>query len=233
MNEGTVHDQRQTMPDWTQLLADRRFGLMQSEPYPVVAPIAVEAVLEIIMVCADHGFNVLPMGSGSSFAPNHELKRDRTLALSTLRMHSASRLDSGFLHIESGISLSTLLGENYQGDRKTLGGLLCAKGNSLARELALEVAQRIRRIEVADARGNLVAYAGPASPNYVASPTSSLFLESRGKAGVVIGMELNATELPIVICKKSLNTLGEGKVNQVLSRQFANRLVEPASLFDW
>lgn len=222
-----------SMANWQELFGDGIYGLMQEKPYPVAAPATVEAAAEILQECARAGWRVLPLGSGSSFPANFSLRSDRTFAITTSRLRDVSRTEFGRVFCQAGAPVNKVLLPESDVERKTIGGLLCGTGDGATRNAARELWQRTVRLVVADARGRCNSLAGPASSNYALSHGSSLFVESRGKAGLVLGIELDAADLPVELEQRQLCTASEEQLPVAVSRQMSFRTCDTTSLFDW
>jgi len=219
--------------NWQEQFGDEPFGLMQEKPYPVAAPATVEAVALILAECARIGWRVLPLGSGSSFPANFSLRSDRTFAITTSRLREISREESGCVYCQPGAPVSKVLLLANKVERKTMGGLLCGTGDTATRNAARELWQRTHSVIVGDGRGRFNKLAGPAAANYALSHGSSLLLESRGKAGIVVGIELDATDLPVELGNRSLCAMSDEQIPVAVSKQMSYRTVDATSLFDW
>ncbi|MBK6766855.1 MAG: FAD-binding oxidoreductase [bacterium] len=219
--------------DWREQLQDDAYGLMQEKPYPVAAPLSLAALAEILQECVRVGWRVLPLGSGSSFPANFALRNDRTFAISMSRLRDVIRLESGRVYCQAGAPLRKVLLLENPVERKTIGGLLCGTGDMVTRNAARELWQRTRNVVVTDAKGRINTLSGPAAANYSLSHGSSLLVESRGKAGIVVGLELDATELPVELGKRSLCAASDEQLPFAVSRQVSLRTIDATSLFDW
>ncbi|MCB9357112.1 MAG: FAD-binding oxidoreductase [Calditrichaeota bacterium] len=221
------------MIEWQETLGEKRFGLRQTTPFPVAVPDDPNAMAEIVRLCAETGYRVLPMGSGSSFPDNFSLKSDRTFAIAASRLRGTGRTESGYAYCGAGAPIDVILGDAAETERKTAGGLLCGKSNAHSRRAALELWQRIRRIDVISSRGELMSFSGPASPAFHLNLSGSILIESRGKLGIVIGVEFDAARFPLVLDTRTLCSSAGSRIEPVISRGPAVRTLDSVSLFDW
>ncbi len=60
-----------------------------------------------------------------------------------------------------------------------------------------------------------------------------MIVESRGKAGILIGLELDAAELPIELGKRTLCSVSDANLGTAVSKQVSYRTLDATSLFDW
>lgn len=219
--------------NWSEQFQDAAFGLMQEKPYPVAAPNSIEALVEIIQTCASVGWRMLPLGSGSSFPPNFALKTERTFALTTSKLKEVSRLENGRVFCQAGALVNKVLLTETPVERKTLGGLLCGTGTSATRSAGRELWQKVQSVVLADSKGRLNTLPGPAAANYGLGHASSVIVESRGKAGILVGLELGATELPVELGKRVLCSVSDENLGTAVSKQVSYRTLDATSLFDW
>lgn len=219
--------------NWTEQFQDAAFGLMQEKPYPVAGPNSIEALVEIIQTCASIGWRILPLGSGSSFPPNFALKTERTFAVTTSRLKEVSRLENGRVFCQAGAPVSKVLLIETPIERKTIGGLLCGTGNSSTRNSSRELWQKTQSIVLADSKGRLSTLPGPTAASYALGHASSVIVESRGKAGILVGIELDATELPVEIGRRMLCSSSDENHGTGVGKQVSYRTLDATSLFDW
>lgn len=218
---------------WSERFGAAEYGLMQERPYPVVSPSTVEALAEIVQECSERNWRVLPLGHGSSFPENFSLKTERTFAIATSKLRELSRLSNGRMFCHPGASVQKVLLTEAPIQRKTIGGLICGSGDLVTREAARNFWHRVYCVELIDSKGRTVVQAGPASPQYFLSASASLLLESRGKAGILVGIEFCGDELPLDLGRRSLLASGTESLSSPISRQVSYRGADALSLFDW
>lgn len=219
--------------NWAERFQDAEFGFMQERPYPVASPVTVEAMSAIVHECAEENWRVLPLGSGSSFSPNFSLKTDRTFAITTSRMREVSRLSNGRMYCQPGTLVQKLLLSDQPIQRKTIGGLICGMGDHATRNSARSFWQTVHCLELIDSKGRTVVMQGPASAQYALGASSALLLESRGKAGIIVGIEFCADVLPIDLGRKTLCSSAVENIASPIGRQVSFRSADSLSLFDW
>jgi FAD/FMN-containing dehydrogenase len=221
--------------DWAEKLSETDYGLMQTNPYPVASPSTVDALSDIVRLCVESNWRVLPLGSGSSFPENFALKSDRTFAIATTKLREVSRLSNGRVYCQPGVLANKIILSDDMLQRKTLGGLICGSGDLKTRNAAKSFWQAVQCVELIDAKGRTVVVAGPASAQYPLSARAAMLLESRGKAGFVVGIEFCADELPVDLDSKQLSAtvVGTENVSSPVSRQLSYRGADALSLFDW
>ncbi|MBK6910104.1 MAG: FAD-binding protein [bacterium] len=219
--------------NWAERFGDATFGFLQERPYPVASPASVEAVQQIVQACADENWRVLPLGQGSSFPPNFALRSERVFAVITSRLRDVERLPNGRMLCGPGVPVQKLIVTEQLVERKTIGGLLCGVGDAVTRSAARSFWQLVHSVELLDSKGQVMALAGPASPQYLLGASAAMLLESRGKSGIVIGVEFAADELPFELGRKSLLSGQSEQLPYAVSRQVSNRQADTLSLFDW
>lgn len=216
-----------------EFFGDAQFGMLQERPYPVAAPQSLEAVQYILQTCAENNWRVLPLGQGSSFPPNFALRSERVFAVMLNRLKSVERMSSGRILCGPGTPVAKVLLTEQPLERKTIGGLICGMGDAATRGAARLFWQLVYSVEMLDSRGQVVVMSGPASPQFLLSASSSLVLESRGKAGVLTAVEFCTDQLPFELKAKSLMSGQTEQLTPVISRQVGYRQVDALSLFDW
>lgn len=219
--------------NWAEKFSAPEFGLMQEKPYPVASPVTVEALAAIVQACSELNWRVLPLGQGSSFPTNFSLRSERTFAVSTAKLREMSRLSNGRTYCQPGVPIQRILVSEHLLQRKTIGGLICGTGDNETRNTARSFWQSVHCIELIDSKGRTVVMPGPSSTLYHLCPSSLILLESRGKAGIVVGIEFCVDELPFVIGAKKLGTTASDSLSSPLSRQASVRSADALSLFDW
>jgi len=219
--------------NWSERFSGAEFGFMQERPYPVASPAHVEALAEIVQECAEQNWRVLPLGQGSSFPPNFSLRTERTFAITTTRLRDVSRLSNGRMYCQPGLAIQKVLLSDHPLQRKTIGGLICGTGDVATRDAARVFWQTVQCIELIDAKGRTAVLPGPASAQFSLGASSSVLLESRGKAGIIVGIEFCADELPLQMGPKKLGTTSTENLSSPISRQVSVRSADALSLFDW
>lgn len=219
--------------NWEERLSSSDYGLMQLAPYPVASPVNVDALVGIVQQCAELNWRVLPIGQGSSFPQNFSLRSERTFAISTSKLREICRLTNGRTYCQPGTPVQRVLISDHPLHRKTIGGFLCGGGDSSARNAVRSFWHTIQCLEVIDAKGRTMALPGPASPQFQLGPSSSILIESRGKAGIIVGIEFCADELPIDTTTKKLVSTATDTLTSPLSRQASVRSADALSLYDW
>jgi FAD/FMN-containing dehydrogenase len=219
--------------DWAEKLDDPVYGLMQLTPYPVASPSTVDALAQIVVLCAEANWRVLPLGTGSSFPENFALKSERTFAIATSKLRDVARLTNGRIYCQPGVPANKVVLGDDALQRRTIGGLICGAGDMSTRNAARSFWQTVHCVELIDAKGRTVVVHGPASAQFSLSARSSMLPESRGKAGFIVGIEFCADELPLELGTKTLGGTPAENLGSPVSRQLSYRGADALSLFDW
>lgn len=222
----------QTM-NWAERFSGAEFGFVQERPYPVASPVSVEALVEIVHECSEQNWRVLPLGQGSSFPPNFSLRTERTFAITTAKLRDIARLSNGRTYCQPGLAIQKVLLADQPLQRKTMGGLICGTGDQTTRNAARSFWQTVQCVEVIDAKGRTIVLPGPACAQYTLGASSTMLLESRGKAGIVVGIEFCTDELPMQLGTKKLSSTSTENLSSPISRQVSVRSADALSLFDW
>jgi FAD/FMN-containing dehydrogenase len=174
-------------------------SVLQESPYPVIAPTTVEAAAACVRAARDHHFNVLVLGSGSSFPPDFHVLRENLLALMTIRLTGTQRVNAFSTRVLAGTPVAAVVHGPKDGARKTLGGLLADTRDRAVDPVIRALWARATAVEVISASGelrrHLTATAGsPDDPG-----AAELFLGSRGRMGMITALEVSGPlplELP-------------------------------------
>ncbi len=218
---------------WTDEFGGAEFGLVQEKPYPVASPSTVDALAAIVQYCAEQGWRVLPMGLGSSFPSNFSLRTERTFAITTSRLREVSRLTNGRIYCQPGVAVQKVLLCEQTLQRSTIGGLICGSGDAATRNAGRLFWQLIHCVEMIDSKGRTVVLPGPSSPQSLLGASSTRLLESRGRAGILVGIEFCADELPLELGGKLLCSTSSDNLSSPIGRHASLRGADAMSLFDW
>ncbi len=171
-------------------------AVLQEAPYPVVAPTTIEAAAACVRAARSQHFNVLVLGSGSSFPPDFHVLRENLLALMTIRLTGAQQVSAFTTRVLAGTSAAAVVRGAKEYPRKTVGGLLADSRDRAADPVIRELWTRATALEVISSAGELrrhltVAVSSPDDPG-----TAELFLGSRGRLGMITALEVSG-RLPL------------------------------------
>lgn len=209
-------------------------SLLQDSPYAVVAPDTVELAAQIVRAARDCQFNIMVLGSGSTFPPDFTILRENLLALMTIRLSGVNPVSPFAARVLAGTPLSAIVQDGSVNSRRTIGGVLCDP-KSLASRPVRALWARIHAVEVMGKDGALRRFATSAAAGMDDPGTASLLLGSRGRLGLITAVELD-TPLPIVPGesdgeKRVGFDLGEGAA--ALAMKDVQPLLDPDGLFQW
>jgi FAD/FMN-containing dehydrogenase len=209
-------------------------GLRQEDPYPVAVPASVTEAVGCLCAARDYGFVVLPLGSGSSFPPDFALRRKNVLAVCTARLAGMERLSPFAVRLLAGTPVAGVL-RAVDTPRRTLGGLVCDTHRGHQAAVADALWRRVRRVELLDSRGEIVALAGPLCSSTGDSALASLLIGSRGRLGLVTAIEISGT-VPVAVENEMVprsDSLPAAAAQSVVARPDAQRIADESGLFQW
>jgi FAD/FMN-containing dehydrogenase len=212
-----------------------RESVLQKEPYPVVAPASAAGVTDAVTVAIKHGYTIMPIGSGSSFAADFAVTRPETVAIMSVRLFGVEAISGFAMRVLAGTPLSAIFHGAALPQRRTVGGFVCGS-RGLAEDAYLRwLWPRVRCIEMVTAAGETVRLCAETVADATHPPLASMLIGSRGRFGVVTAVEM-FPPLPIAIRTEHLEQqedIGESRGLSILEFNDLRSAFDKKGAFHW
>lgn len=208
-------------------------GLRQEQPYPVVVPQTAHEAVQCIRAARDHGYTVLPLGTGSSFSSDFSLRRDNVMAITTARLNGLEQVSPFATRVSSGTPISAIL-RGMEHSRKTVGGFICDAYRSANASGLHLLWSNVRLVESISGFGEYLSVKGPAAIGAAEPAVANIFIGSRGRIGFITAVEVSGL-IPIQIDaaiashSEAITSSSDCSISRVEIAHFA----DPAGLFQW
>jgi FAD/FMN-containing dehydrogenase len=218
-----------------EICASSRESVLQKEPYPVVAPGSVAGVTDAVRIAVKHGYTIMPIGSGSSFAADFAVGRPETMAIMSVRLFGVEAISGFALRVLAGTPLSAVFRGAALPQRRTVGGFVCGS-RGLAEDAYLRwLWPCVRCVEMVTAVGETVRFCAETVADATHPPLASMLIGSRGRLGIVTAIEM-FPPLPIVIRTERLEQqedIGESRGLSVLEFNDLRSAFDKQGAFHW
>jgi FAD/FMN-containing dehydrogenase len=212
-----------------------RESVLQREPYPVVAPNSPAGVADTVKVAVKHGYTIMPIGSGSSFAADFAVVRPETVAIMSVRLTGVEAISGLAMRVMAGTPLSAIFRGAALPQRRTVGGFVCGS-RGLAEDAYLRwLWPRVRCIEMVTAAGEAVRLCAETLVDALHPPLASVMIGSRGRLGIVTMVEM-FPPLPIPIRtehSEQQEDIGESRGLSILEFNDLRSAFDKQGAFHW
>ena len=207
--------------------------LIQEAPYPVVAPLSLEMLAQILQHARSESLRILPLGMGSSFDQDFKLSYANVIAVMSGGLSGIQRVSAAAFRIAGGTPLSRLLRSDIVHEHKTVGGLI-AGASGIHDPVEKALWSRLTAIEVMNSEGKLLRFAGACSSSAEDPGMAQLFFGSQGRLGMITAVELRGPlPLDVEIFESRTGGATLSTFEPALKRTELMRLMDPDGLFAW
>jgi hypothetical protein len=178
---------------------------------------------------------VLVLGSGSSFPPDFHVLRENLLALMTIRLAGAQRVNAFTTRVLAGTPVASVVRGPKDYARKTVGGLLADVRDRAADPVVRALWTRATALEVISATGELRRHLTTAAGSPDDPGAAELFLGARGRLGVITALEVSG-RLPLDLTEaegEKRQGFATGRSEPLLTVKDMQMELDPDGLFQW
>jgi hypothetical protein len=219
----------------SELEQDSELLLKQAQPFPVVAPRTKNAVARAVELARRFEYGVLPLGTGSSFAADYMVTREKTIALMCGSLSVIEQTSSSLIHVLAGTSLSKLITGAPLSKHRTLGGLICGS-RGLTEDAALKILwPRIQSLFILGNEGAAKALKTDISADNHDRACANLMIGSKGHFGILVACDF-VSPLPVIpmgVLTESRAEHGDNRGLAVMESDELTRMMDPQGLFRW